>query len=86
MGTAPDERLTQLLDKLKPQQVTEVIDFIEFLIVKTEKDETPKPGTLGDMLTSGLIGLWKDRSDIGDSIEFAHRLREEAEHRYDTTN
>ncbi len=30
---------------------------------------------------SGFIGMWKDRTDIGDSIDFARRLREEAERR-----
>lgn len=37
--------------------------------------------TMQDLLDSGLVGLWKDRTDIGDSAEFARRLREEAQHR-----
>jgi len=47
-----------------------------------------KPGaarkclTAGDLLSSPLFGLWKDREDIGDSLEFARKLRTEAEHRY----
>jgi hypothetical protein len=40
-----------------------------------------KPLTAGDLLRSPLFGLWKDREDIGDSVEFAHKLRTEAEHR-----
>lgn len=39
----------------------------------------PKPiRTFGDLLDSGLFGLWADRDDIGDSVEYARRLREEA--------
>lgn len=34
--------------------------------------------TLGDILDSDLFGLWADRDDIGDSVEFARQLREEA--------
>jgi hypothetical protein len=31
------------------------------------------------MAKSELVGLWADRDDIGDSREFARRLRREAE-------
>jgi hypothetical protein len=40
-----------------------------------------RPWTLGDLLASGLVGLWRDRSDIADSEEFARALRESAERR-----
>ena len=30
--------------------------------------------TLGDLIDSGLVGLWADRDDIGDSTEFAQTL------------
>ncbi|MGI4788166.1 MAG: hypothetical protein ACRYFS_04880 [Janthinobacterium lividum] len=31
----------------------------------------------------GLIGIWADREDIGDSVEYAHKLRQQAEKRGD---
>lgn len=34
-----------------------------------------------DLLHSGLVGMWADRTDIGDSREFARRLREQAQTR-----
>lgn len=34
-----------------------------------------------DLLHSGLVGLWAGRGDLGDSREFARRLREQAERR-----
>jgi hypothetical protein len=34
-----------------------------------------------DLLHSGLVGLWADRTDLGDSREFARRLREQAQMR-----
>lgn len=33
------------------------------------------------MEEEGFIGMWKDRDDIGDSVEFARKLREQAERR-----
>ncbi|PZS02885.1 MAG: hypothetical protein DLM69_03560 [Candidatus Chloroheliales bacterium] len=35
-----------------------------------------KPFTGKDLLESGLIGMWKDRTDMDDSNDFARRLRE----------
>ena len=33
--------------------------------------------TLGDFLKSEFFGMWADRTDIGDSAQFARRLRTE---------
>ena len=40
--------------------------------------------TLGELLNSGLVGLWKDREDITDSVEFARELRKRASRRKST--
>lgn len=34
-----------------------------------------------DLLHSGLVGMWADRTDLSDSREFARRLREQAQMR-----
>jgi hypothetical protein len=39
--------------------------------------------TVGRLRRSGLIGLWQDRDDIGDSSVYARRLREQAQQRGD---
>jgi hypothetical protein len=48
---------------------------------------TPKPGTgaelVAELTENGLIGMWADRTDIKDSVEFARRLRERAQTRAD---
>jgi hypothetical protein len=46
----------------------------------TNVDEEPakKPLTAKALLESGVVGLWKDRTDIGDSVEYARTLREQA--------
>ncbi|MFA6109146.1 MAG: hypothetical protein WDA75_10270 [Candidatus Latescibacterota bacterium] len=35
-------------------------------------------GTLGELADSPLCGLWVDRTDIDDSVEFARELRRQA--------
>jgi len=37
-----------------------------------------KAHTLGDLLASEFFGMWRDRNDMGDSAEFASRLRAQA--------
>jgi hypothetical protein len=37
--------------------------------------------TARQLLHSGLIGLWKDREDIEDSVAYARQLREHAQRR-----
>src|SRR5262245_42166026 len=46
-------------------------------------DGKPRTGKeLIDALTAlGVVGMWEDRTDIGDSVEYARKLRREAERR-----
>ena len=37
--------------------------------------------TLGDLIGSPLCGIWADRSDIHDSVEYARELRRRVEER-----
>ena len=39
--------------------------------------------TVRHLRHSGLIGLWQDRDDIGDSSAYARQLREQAQRRGD---
>ena len=46
------------------------------------KGQTTYPfSSAGRLRNSPLIGMWEDRTDIGDSVEFARKLRERAERR-----
>ena len=53
------------------------------LIVRAEPavDAHAAPLTAARLLASELIGLWQDRTDIGDSPEYARQLREQAQRR-----
>ena len=40
-------------------------------------------GTLGDLIQSELLGIWKGRADIADTLKYARDLRAAAERRHD---
>ncbi len=50
----------------------------------TGKHEPVRKGLLAEISDTGFVGMWKDREDIGDSSEFARRLRERAQAPVDT--
>jgi hypothetical protein len=45
------------------------------LTVVVSPSEKPKVTTLGDLLGSEFFGMWRDRPDISDNLEFARKLR-----------
>jgi hypothetical protein len=52
-------------------------------IPTVKRASKPKTGRelVQALRANGFIGAWKDRTDIGDSIEFAKALRERAQKR-----
>ena len=50
---------------------------VELTVIVSSGEEAAKV-TLGDLLNSEFFGMWRDRSDITDSAEFARSLRDEA--------
>jgi len=75
-----DQILGELLE-LDPDRWPEVLDFIGYLRSVSRPPVQRKQLTARDLLRSGLVGLWADREDIKDSLSFARRLRQQAEHR-----
>ena len=63
-------------NKLKPGTKAELIVLVEPVENFVERSMTGS-----DLLKSGLVGMWAERKDIGDSLEFARELRKEAEKR-----
>jgi hypothetical protein len=62
-------------------------EVLDQWVESQEPDADPKPSTGAELVAAlranGFIGAWKDRTDIGDSVEFARRLRERAQTRAD---
>lgn len=53
----------------------------EIVLVIAPEAPVEQGMTAGDLLRSPLCGIWKDRTDIGDSVQFARSLRARAEQR-----
>lgn len=47
----------------------------------TSPQEDKPPLTARKLLESGLVGMWKDRQDIGDSVIYARHLRVQSQNR-----
>lgn len=56
--------------------------IIELSMRITPDHEPEAPGlTAQQLLASGLIGMWQERGDLGDSVDYARQLRERAQQR-----
>ena len=53
---------------------------VEVLLLFTPPSTRPRL-TAKQLLNSELIGLWRNRTDIADSLEYARQLREQAQRR-----
>ena len=74
------DQILGALHGLDPERWPEVLRFIGYLQSVSQPPALRRQLTARDLLQSGLVGLWADREDIGDSLEFARRLRRQAEH------
>lgn len=52
-------------------------ETVDVTLSRAEPDSA-RAMTVGALLDSGLIGMWRDRADIEDSSAFSRRLRETA--------
>lgn len=56
--------------------------YVEMIVLIEPLDMRKHPTlTARRLLHSGLIGLWKDRTDIQDSATYARQFREQAQRR-----
>ena len=76
-----EQAILDALHQVPVERWDEVLSFVQNL-----KPGEPAVYTGADMAKSELFGLWADRDDIGDSREFARRLRREAETRQGPTD
>jgi len=55
---------------------------VEIIIFRPPTTPLPRARlTVGQLRKSGLIGLWQDREDLGDSSVYARQLRKQAQER-----
>jgi hypothetical protein len=75
------DQILGALHELEPERWSEVLTFIGYLRSISQSQIPRRQLTARDLLQSGLVGIWADREDIEDSLEFARGLRRQAEHR-----
>jgi hypothetical protein len=75
------DQIIGALHGLEPERWPEVLTFIGYLRSVSQSQAQRRQLTADALLQSGLVGLWADREDIGDSLDFARKLRKQAEHR-----
>ncbi len=73
MDVRPDQPLSINI----PGDVPAGVANVTVIIAPRERENT-NSRTLNELLTSGLIGMWRDRSDIYDSVTYARELRDRA--------
>jgi len=56
-------------------------DTAEVIVLVEDGEKKAKTMTAADLLQSDLFGIWADRKDISDSLEFVRSLRRQAEQR-----
>jgi hypothetical protein len=56
-------------------------DRVEMILLPADRPANAERLTARRLSRSGLIGLWKNRTDISDSAAFARELREQAQRR-----
>ena len=76
--TVQDGQITITDLPYKEGQVVEVI-----LLAQPEETGSRSRLTVRQLRQSGIIGLWKDCTDIQDSTTYARQLREQAQKRGD---
>jgi hypothetical protein len=77
-----EQAILRALHQVPQERWGQVLAFIES--IRTGEETAPEDKhrmSAADLLNSDLVGLWADRTDIGDSREFARRLREKAQTR-----
>ena len=67
-------RLLKQADRLTPN---EQLLLAARLIERVRQIHKPMTGK--DLLNSGVVGLWAKRKDLGDSLEYARKLRAQAQ-------
>jgi hypothetical protein len=78
-----EQQVVEALRRIPAERWREILDWLNALhgTVQPPASVDVPIRTLGDVLGSGLVGLWADLEDITDSREFARPLRHRASRR-----
>ncbi len=82
-ATLNEQAVLDQLRRVPQDRWSDVLSFIRSCQPGSQEHsrEEKRPLTAAELLQSDVIGMWAERADIGDSLEFARRLREQAQSR-----
>jgi len=87
LNSIDEKTILKELQQVPEDRWSEVLMFIRTLQPGKEPSATEHPIRAGtDLADSDLIGIWADRTDIRDTLQFARSLRHRAEDRRGTTD
>jgi hypothetical protein len=74
-----EEIVLDALRRVPCERWPEVLQYLSSLQDLERTRSTPSLRNARDLAHSDLVGIWRNRTDIGSSQEFAHDLRQQAE-------
>ena len=80
-ATISEDSILKAVRQVPAERWPEILHFVTEL-----QGDVAAIRTAADLSRSDLVGLWGDRDDLGDSRDFARRLRQQAETRQGTAN
>jgi hypothetical protein len=75
MGIMTHEEILRDIASLPPEGQRQVIDFIAFVqqrYGRSQSNEQP----VSDLRTEGFVGIWQDRDDLMDSVDWVRHVRD----------
>jgi hypothetical protein len=85
--TVSEQEILEALHRVPTQRWSAVLNYLGTLQTGGHGGSaTGSVYSAAELAQSELMGIWADRTDIGDSQAFARQLREMAEHRHGAKN
>jgi hypothetical protein len=81
-----EQQIVAALHGVPTERWSEVLHFLDALQLESAPSAETAIQTANDLRQSGLVGIWADREDVGDSQTYARQLRKQAEQRGGTPN
>jgi len=74
-----EENVLKALRRVPPDRWHDVLKYLSTLETLEPGRSMPAVQNAWDLAHSEMVGIWKDRTDIGSSQEYARQLRHQAE-------
>ena len=67
--------VSKKIKQLPPEAKQQAQDFVDFLYQRYVKSEGKKKSGTGKISESPFFGIWKDREEMRDSVEWVRKVR-----------